>query len=117
MDDIKRTPYPSCEWRIAIGPCYLCVLQVVGPEGRNQLAALSQDQGECLTLQSRRGDTAWAFFRRPAGLELRASAKKLAPGVRILTDRDSCAVPPSGGCVYLNPWEEVRAAAEARWKR
>jgi hypothetical protein len=101
--------YPSCEWRVAVGPSSLCVLQVVGPEGRNSFAALSQDQGECLTLQSRRGETAWAFFRWPAGLVLRASAKKLAPGVRILADGDSCPVPPSGGCVYVNPWEGVQA--------
>jgi hypothetical protein len=101
--------YPSSEWRVAAGRSSLCVLQVVGPEGKNSLAALSQDQGECLTLQSRRGDTAWAFFRWPAGLVLRASAKKLAPGVRILADGASCPVPPSGGCVYLNPWEEVQA--------
>jgi hypothetical protein len=61
--------YPSCEWRVAIGPSSLCVLKVVGPGGRNSLAALSQDEGECLTLQSRRGDTAWAFFFRwPAAL-------------------------------------------------
>jgi hypothetical protein len=102
--------YPSCEWRVAIGPSSLCVLQVVGPEGRKSFAALSQDQGECLTLQSRRGDTAWAFFRWPAGLVLRASARKLDPGLRILADGDSsCPVPPSGGCVYLNPWVEVQA--------
>jgi hypothetical protein len=101
--------YPSCEWRVAVGPSSLCVLQVVGPEGRNSFAALSQEQGESLTLQSRRGDTAWAFFRWPAGLVLRASAKKLAPGVRILADGESCPIPPSGGCVYLNPWEEVQA--------
>ena len=101
--------YPSCEWRVAIGPSSLCVLQVVGPKGSNSFAALSQDQGECLTLQSRRGDTAWAFFRWPAGLVLRASARELAPGVKILADGDSCPIPPSGGCVYLNPWEEVQA--------
>lgn len=102
--------YPSCEWRVAVGLSSLvCVLQVVGPEGRNSFAALSQDQGECLTLQSRRGDTAWAFFRWPAGLVLHASAKKLAPSVRILADGDSCPIPPSDGCAYINPWEEVQA--------
>ena len=101
--------YPSCEWRVAIGPSSLCVLQVVGPEGRKSFAALSQDQGQCLALQSRREDTAWAFFRWPVGLVLCASARKLDPGLRILVDGDSCPIPPSGGCVYLNPWEEVQA--------
>lgn len=86
--------YSPCEWRVAIGPSSLCVLQLVGPEGRNSFAALSQDQGECLTLQAHRGDTAWAFFRWPGNLVLRKIAKKLAPGVRILADGDSCVVAP-----------------------
>lgn len=101
--------YPSCEWRVAIGPSSLCVLQVVDPEGRNSFAALRQDHGECLTLQSRCGDTVWAFFRWPAGLVLRASAKKRTPSLRILADGDSCPLPPSRGCIYVNPWEEVQA--------
>lgn len=102
--------YPSCGWRVAVGPSSLCVLQIAGPEGRNSLASLSSDQGECLTLQARRGDTAaWAYFRSPKGQQLRASAKNLAPGVRILAGGDSCPIPPSGGCVYVNPWEDVQA--------
>jgi hypothetical protein len=101
--------YPSCGWRVAIAPSSLCVLQIVGPEGRNSFAALSQDQGECLTLQARRGDTAWAYFRWPKGLLLRASAKKLAPSMRILAEGDSCPIPPSGGCAFANPWAEIEA--------
>lgn len=101
--------YPSCGWRVAIAPSSLCVLQIVGPEGRNSFASLSQDQGELLTLQARRGDTAWAYFRWPKGLLLRASAKKLAPGVRILAEHDSCPIPPSGGCTFANPWADIEA--------
>ncbi|MGD0939576.1 MAG: hypothetical protein ABR905_07665 [Terracidiphilus sp.] len=42
------TEYSPCEWRVAIGPSSLCVLQLVEPEGRNSFAVLSQDQEECL---------------------------------------------------------------------
>ena len=101
--------YPSCVWRVAIAPSSLCVLQIIGPEGRNSFTALSQDQEEVLTLQARRGDTAWAYFRRPKGLLLRASAKKLAPSVRILAEGDSCPIPPSGGCTFTNPWADIEA--------
>lgn len=99
--------YPSSEWRVVTGPSSLCVLQLDGPEGRNSFAVLSQDHGDCLTLQAHRGDVAWAFFRRPAGSALRALAKKLAPGVRILGDGDSCPVPPSYGYAFVNPWADV----------
>ena len=52
-----------------------------------------------------------AFFRWPEGLVLRASARKLAPGVRILgqSQSDSCIIPPSGGYVWLNSWAEIEA--------
>ena len=97
--------HSSCEWRIAVGPPSLCVLQIVGPEGGNSVAALSYDQGECLTLQAHRGDAVWAYFRLPKKvLVLRASARKLAPGVRILADGDSYVIAP-----FCNPWAEVEA--------
>ena len=101
--------YPLCTWRAAIGPSRLCVIRVDGPHGRASFEFLSQDQGECLTLWSQRGDMAWAFFRWPTGLVLRISAKKLAPGVRVLGPGDSCPVPPSGGCAWSNPWAEIEA--------
>ena len=103
------TEYPGCDWRIAVGPSSLCILQLDGQLGRNAFAALSQVQGECLTLQAQRGDLSWAFFRWPKGLVLRSSAKNLASGVSMLGKGDSCVIPPSGGCVYLNPWAEIEA--------
>ena len=98
-----------CTWRAAIGPSRLCVMQVNGPLGRATVETLSRSQGECLTLWSQRGDMAWAFFRWPEGLVLRASAKRAAPGVRILGPGDSCPAPPSGGCAWSNPWAEIEA--------
>lgn len=101
--------YPMCGWRVAVGPSSLCILQLDGQGGRNSFAALNQDQGECLTLQAREGDTARAFFRWPKGLVLRTSGTKLALGMRILRERDSCIIPPSSNCVFLNPWAEIDA--------
>ncbi len=101
--------YPLCGWRVAIGPSSLCILQLDGQVGKNSFAALSADQGECLTLQAHLGDTAWAFFRWPTGLVLRTSGTKLAPGMRILREGESCIIPPSSNCVYLNPWADIDA--------
>ena len=101
--------YPLCGWRVAVGPSSLCILELEGQGGRNSCAALMQDQGECITLSAHRGETAWAFFRWPAGLVLRASAKRLAPGVKILAEGDSCPIPPSAGCAWANPWAEPEA--------
>jgi hypothetical protein len=101
--------YPGCDWRVAVGPSSLCILQLGGQLGRNAFAALSREQGECLTLQAERGDAAWAFFRRPTGLVLRNAAKELAPGVRMLGDGESCFIPPSAGSSYVNPWAETEA--------
>ena len=104
--------YPACGWRVAVGPSSLCILQIAGPDGRSSSAALNQDQEECSTLQVRCGDAAaWAYFRWPQGLKLRT--KRLAPGMTILAGGDSCPIPPSGGCIYVNPWEEVQAVP--RW--
>lgn len=102
--------YRPTGWRVAIGPSQLCVLQLDGQQGKCSFAALIQEHGECFTtLQARRGDMAWAFFRWPTGLVLRSSAKKLAAGVRMLGDGYSCAVPPYGGSVFTTPWAEVEA--------
>lgn len=107
--------YPSCQWRVAVGPSSLCVVQIVGLEGGNSFAAISQDEEECFTLQSRRGDNVWVFYRWPADTVPSQSGKKLPPGLRILADGNSCPIPPSGGCFYVNPWEEVQAVP--RWLR
>lgn len=102
--------YPGCDWRVAIGPSSLCVLEIGGPHGRGSFSALSQEHGDCLTLQAQRGDTAsWAFFRWPFGLMLRNGANKLATGVKVLGLGESCIIPPSGGCLYVNPWADVEA--------
>jgi len=108
LDELAAA-YPPCGWRVAVGPSSMCILQLEGEVGRNSFAALNQDQGECVTLQACQGDTAWAFFRWPTGLVLRTSGTKLAFGMRILRERDSCPIPPSSYCAYLNPWAEVDA--------
>jgi hypothetical protein len=118
ISDIPRleelaAEYPLCDWRVAIGPSSLCIVQLDGQEGRESFASLSQDQGECLTLQTHRGDTAWAFFQWPRGL--RASARKPPPGMRILGEDMSCIIPPSANCHYLNPAADVDAVPQ--WLR
>jgi hypothetical protein len=99
--------YPTCRWRVALGSSSLCALDLEGQAARNSFTALAGDQGECLTLQARCGDEALAFFQLPKGSVLRASAKKLAPGLRILGE--SCFIPPSSGYVWVNPWADVEA--------
>lgn len=100
-----------CSWRVALGPSNLCVLRVDGAHGRASLIALSQQEDDCLTLRAQRADTVWVFFRHPAGLELRSSAKKLAPGLSVLAGCESCPIPPSGGSVWLNPWADIEAVS------
>jgi len=99
--------FPGCEWRVALGPSSLCVLEMTGLECIRSLAALSREEGECFTLRAERGHTLWAFFTWPEGLVLRSSARKLLGGARILGAGDSCVIPPSGGSHYFNPWAEV----------
>lgn len=111
LEKLASAAYPVQDWRVALGPSSLCVLQFDGETARRSFAALVPDLDECFTLQARRGDmTRWiAFFRWPEGLVLRASARKLAPGVRILGQGGSCVIPPSGGYVWLNPGAEIEA--------
>jgi hypothetical protein len=99
--------YPTCRWRVALGSSSLCALELEGQAGRESFTAVAGDQGESLTLQARRGDAALAFFQLPKGSVLRASAKKLATGLRILGE--SCLIPPSSGYDWVNPWAEVEA--------
>lgn len=99
--------YPTCRWRVAIGPSSLCIVRVDGYAGTDPFGVFSQDQGECLTLQAHGGATALAFFRFPKGMVLRASASKLFRGVRILCENGSCLIPPTDGFVYSNPWAEI----------
>ena len=99
------TEHPYCLWRVALGPSNVCVLLVDGFQGRASLATLSQHEEDPLTLCAQRGDTVWAFFRHPKGLQLRDSARKLAPAVSVLANGESCPIPPSGGSKWLSPWE------------
>jgi len=101
--------YPSCLWRVALDQSRLCVIRLDGPEGRASLARMSEDEADCLTLAAQRGDTVWIFFWRPKGV-LRASDRRLATGVTILADNDSCSIPPSAGSVWLNSWAEIESA-------
>jgi hypothetical protein len=109
LEELAAEYYPLCGWRIAVGPS-LCILQLDGQQGKDSFAALVEDQGECLTLQAGRRDTALAFFRQPKGVVLRASARKLAPGMRILACGDSCVIGS-----FCNPWAEVEAVPD--WLR
>jgi len=101
--------YPGCGWRVAAGPWSVCILQLDGQAGRNGFWSLSQEHGECHTLQAKRGDSASAFFRWPRGLQLRTSTKELITGVRILGEGEGCFIPSSAGCSYVNPWAEIEA--------
>jgi hypothetical protein len=111
LEELAASPaaHPVCEFRIAIGPSRLCVVQMDGHAGRKQFAAVLDGAGECHTLQARRGDVqAWAYFRWPKGLVLRAAARKLEPGVSVLGPGDSCIVPPSCGSSWVNAaWAEI----------
>lgn len=100
--------YAPSEWRLALGPSSLCVLELSGRQRSHAFAALS-GQGECLTLQAQRADIGCAFFAYPEPLVLRDSAKKLVPGLRVLGPGDSCTIPPCGGWFYINPWAEIEA--------
>lgn len=111
LEKLAAAAYPVHEWRVALGPSSLCVLQFNGEAARKSFAALVPDLDECFTLQARCGDMAsWvAFFRWPEGLALRSSARKLAPGVRILGQSETCIIPPCGGYVWLNSSAEIEA--------
>ncbi len=103
------TTHNPCGWRIAVGPSSLCIVRLDGAEARGSFQALTQDCEECLTLWAQRGGTAWAYFRCPEGMVLRASGRKLAAGVSILGQADSCPIPPSDGCAWVNPGAEPEA--------
>ena len=96
---------PLCGYRFALGPSGLCVLVLDGALGRASLAALVPGLDDCHTLQARRGDVVYPFFRQPAGMKRIVSARGLAPGVSILGDDESCIVPPPGGTVWAKPAE------------
>lgn len=100
--------YPLCTWRVAIGQSRICVLRIDGPDGRASLAGLSEDQPDCPTLISERGQSTSAFFWRPKGT-LRDSATRLALGIAILADSGSCPIAPSNGCTWRDPAADIEA--------
>lgn len=101
--------YPGCTWRLAIGPA-MFILRMDAPAARFSLAGLNKDQEDCSTLCARRAETIWALFRWPQRMVLRSEARKLAPGLRILADGDSCPVPPSDGCTWVDVSADIEAA-------
>jgi hypothetical protein len=98
---------PLWGYRLALGPSGLCVLILDGAAGRASFAALVPDLDECLTLQGCRGDAVFAFFRQPSGMKRIVSARKLADGVSILGDGESCIMPPFGGAAWVDPHAEI----------
>lgn len=106
LDELAAAAGPLWGYRIALGPSGVCILVLDGAVGRASFAALVPDLEECPTLQARRGDVMYAFFRQPAGMKVTGSAK-LAPGVSILGDGESCIVPPAGGMAWVNPGTEI----------
>jgi len=109
LEELSAAAQPLWGFRLALGPSGLCVLILNGAVGKASFAALVPDLEGCSTLQARRGDLVYAFFRQPAGMKRIAGARKLAPGVRIiLGDCESSIVPPAGGAVWLNyPGAEI----------
>jgi hypothetical protein len=105
--ELSAAAQPLWCYRVALGPSGLCVLVLDGAVGRASFAALVPDLAECFTLQARRGDVLYAFFRQPAGMKRVLSAKHLAPGVSILGDGESCSVPPFGATAWVDPHAEI----------
>ncbi len=109
LQELLVAAQPLWGHRLALGPSDLCVLILEGALGRASFAALVPDLDDCRTLQARRGDAAYAFFRQPAGMKRIASARMLAPGVSLLGDGMNCIVPPSGGAVWANLGTDIEA--------
>jgi hypothetical protein len=98
---------PRCAWRATSSR--FCILRLQGPEGRAWFAAKNSDQDDVRTLSAVRGEIIWAVFQWPVGLVLRRSCNELAAGVRILITGESFPIPPSRGCIWVNPWAEIEA--------
>jgi hypothetical protein len=93
------------------------VLEMHAALGANALRALCDEDWDWATgLQSRAGETGHAFFHWPQGMDMRASAKNLAPGLCIRGDGDYVLVPPSMSAgishVYCNPDAVIATAPQ-----
>ena len=89
--------FPGCNWGVATGPeSGIFVLDVDGEQG---LAAVIEFEhsGRALprTLTAQTGKGSHAYFRWPAGLDLRNSASKLAPSLDVRAAGGYVVVPPS----------------------
>ncbi len=102
LKELSAAAQPLWGYRLALGLSGLCVLVLDGAVGRTSFAALVPDLDECLTLQGRRGDVVFAFFRQPAGIKRIAKARKLARGVSLLGEGAGFDVPPTGGAIWTN---------------
>lgn len=109
LAELSAAAQPMWGCRLALGPSGLCVLILAGAAGRASLTVLVPELDECLTLQARCGDILYAFFRQPAEMKRIVSARKLAPGVSILGNGESCIVPPFGGSAWVDPCAEIEA--------
>jgi hypothetical protein len=109
LDELSAAAQPLWGYRLAIGPSGVCIMILNGAIGRASFAALVPDLDEVLTLQARCGDKAYAFFRQPSGLKRIAFQRKLARGVSLLGDGESCIVPPFGGAAWVNAGAEIEA--------
>lgn len=107
--ELSAAAQPLRGYRLAIGPSGVCVLILNGAIGRTSFDALVPDLDECLTLQARCADAVYAFFRQPAGLKQIASKRKLAPGVSLLGEGESCIVPPFGGAFWIDTGADIEA--------
>lgn len=107
LEELSADAQPLWGYKLALGPSGLCVLVLDGAVGNASLTALAPDLQECLTLQARSGDVVYAFFRQPTGTKRIALVRKLAPGMSIRGDGESCIVPPAGSAVWVNPGAEI----------
>jgi hypothetical protein len=107
LEALSAAAQPLHGYRLSLSASGLCVLVLTGTIGRASFAALIPDLAECFTLQARCGDVLYAFFRQTAGMKRIVSARKLADGVSILGDGESCIMPPFGGAAWVDPHAEI----------
>lgn len=109
LEELSAVAQPLWGYRLAVGPSGVCILILDGALSRASFAALIPELDECLTLQARCGDKTYAFFRQPTGVKRIASKGKLASGVSLLGDGESCIVPPFRGAVWVDASMEIEA--------